>query len=102
MADPEAVRKRSPLDTSARKWEICSPMSSPLLELATLLIENKVVELREGGTAADLAARFDKALDAPARSARIKAILAIFDDDPLIEEVYADQDELESIAKKLV
>ena len=69
-------------------------------ELVAMLIEKKIIELREGATAAEIAALFLAALKTEDEKKRRRAVLAVFDA-PLVDEVFATDDELKIIARKI-
>jgi hypothetical protein len=77
------------------------PRSTAVTDLARLLVANAVVELRAGATEAELAGALGNALRKKTKKARVAAVLAVFESDPLVDEVFADEEQLRAIAEAL-
>ena len=77
-----------------------TPPTSAIDEIAAALVERRVVELRDGASAKELAAALAEAAGIANAKARARAILAVFES-ALVEEVFLDDDELGDIARQL-
>lgn len=78
------------------------PRSTAVADLATLLVKNDLVELASDSGVEDLTRALEKALEAKSPGARKNAVLRVFDEDPCVAEVFADDEQLEEIARSLV
>lgn len=78
------------------------PRSTAVADLATLFVKNDLVELASDSGVEDLTRALEKALEAKSPRARKNAVLRVFDEDPCVAEVFADDEQLEEIACSLV
>lgn len=72
--------------------------TSPLEEFAAALVARKMIEIREGATAKDLADALAVSLKVEAVKERQRAVLTVFES-PLVDEIFVDDGELEQIVK---
>lgn len=77
-----------------------TPGTPPLELFAQALLGKGVIELREGATAKDFAAALTEPLKIEAVKERQRAVLGVFES-ALVDEVFVDDGELESIVKQL-
>jgi hypothetical protein len=97
------------IDENGRLRPAAPPAPSPevvsrataVTDLARMLVKNAVVELRDGATEAELSSALADALRSKTKKARVAAVLAVFEDNPLVDEVFADEEQLLQIAEAL-
>ena len=96
----ENGRLRDAVNDGAPQGGAETPPTSAIDEIAAALVERRVVELRDGASAKELAAALAEAAGIANAKARARAILAVFES-ALVEEVFLDDDELGDIARQL-
>jgi hypothetical protein len=87
--------------TASASGTQAAPRSTAVTDLARVLVKNAVVELREGATEDELSGALTDALRKKTKKERVAAVLAVFEDNPLIDEVFADEEQLLQIAEAL-
>jgi hypothetical protein len=77
-------------------------VAAPAVQLVSLLVEKKLVELAEGVTVADVAERIAPLLALVPEKRAMTAVVELFFDDPNIDEVFADEDTLRAITREFL
>jgi len=92
--------KRKPTPEVARERP-AELSESVVVELARALVDRHVVELREGTRVEGFAAALDAALASKTKEAKAQGVRDVFDGS-LVDEVFADDDELDELVKSIV
>lgn len=87
---------------AAAKAPVVIKPDSPALMLLRILVDKEQVALAEGVKLEDVAARIAPFLAIPRPKLAAKAMLEFFEEDDMIDEVFADQDVLQMIVKEFL
>ena len=77
-------------------------VATPSQSLATLLVERRLLDLKEGASINDLAKMIDGALAEPTPKMRVRQLISQLESDPIVDELYAEDDFLKRLLREFV